>query len=241
MIITIANQKGGVGKTTTAVTLAHGLALNRGNTLLIDLDPQGQCATALGLPQEPGIFNYLIANRPTPDIVRSARDNLEIIPGDSQTAYVQLLWSAQNRPIDYFKHQIKRLLAVFNFILIDTSPSIGGLQERALYAADLVYIPTACDYLSASSVGMTINTIHTIQSPARVNILPTFYDETTKESNLVLSELRSSYLYNLVEPIHRATILRECAAEGLTIWEKDPTSRAAHEYASLVHQIGRLS
>src|SRR5512137_1981096 len=105
--ITIANQKGGVGKTTTAVSLAHGLVLQGKKVLLIDLDPQGQCATILGLKPEPGAFNLLVSELPHKQIVRlTDRTNLYVIMGDKKTATAQTVLSVQRTPISYARQKL---------------------------------------------------------------------------------------------------------------------------------------
>ena len=240
--IAIANQKGGVGKTTTAVTLAHGLALRGKQVLLLDLDPQGQSAVALGLGPESGVFNWLAANRPLAEVTRQARPGLALIPGDKQTAYVQILWAAQNQPIDALARAIKPLRKTgLDFVVMDTSPSVGGMQERALYAADLVVCPTAADFLSADAVAASMATMNQLRGMGwagnLLGILPTFYDEVTTESRANLAEIQAVYPGQILPPIHKATILRTCAAEGKTIWEIDGGSRAGREYSLLVHTV----
>jgi chromosome partitioning protein len=240
--IAIANQKGGVGKTTTAVTLAYGLALRGRNVLLVDLDPQGQCAVALGMATEGGVFQWLVAGRPLGETMRQARPGLGLIPGDKQTAYVQLLWAAQNRAVDALAQFLKPLSRTgLDFVVLDTSPSVGGMQERALYAADLVVIPTATDFLSADAVAATIATMNYNQvhgwTGALLGVLPTFYDAVTTESRKVLADLKELYPGQVLEPIRRRTILRECAAEGKTIWEMDGRSESGEDYARLVYGV----
>ena len=241
VVVTIANQKGGVGKTTTAITLAHGLALKGRDTLLIDVDPQGQAATALGIAAEPGVYNWIAENRPIREVTRQAREHLFIIPGNKQTDIVQQLFQLLKRPADYLKTLLKPVLKSGpKYIIFDTSPSVGGLQERAIFAADLVIVPTATDYLSADAVAQTYATMQeNIQYGWKGGawVLPTFFDETTRESRQTLADLHGIYGGQVLESIHRATILRECAAEGRTIWEKDNHCRAAKEYAKLVYRV----
>jgi chromosome partitioning protein len=242
-IICIANQKGGVGKTTTAVTLAHGMALRGKSVLLVDLDPQGQSAVALGLSPEPCVFNILVAGRPIAENVRFAREHLHILPGDHQTAYAQILLAAQNRGLDYLLQVLRPVRNnKLDTIVFDTSPSVGGIQERALFAAELVIIPTATDFLSADAIARTMTTMqNNVQWGWKGSawILPTFYDDVTHESRQTLADLHETYGNQVLEPIHRATILRECAAEGKTIWEKNSVGqpRAAREYAQLVYKV----
>jgi len=243
-IITIANQKGGVGKTTTAVTIAHGMAIKNRETLLIDLDPQGQCASALGQVQEPGIFNLLAGGQDLADVTRTTgREHLTLIPGDKRTATAQVVLNAEGFELDI----IRRVLhpAVRNgleIVIIDTAPSVGGLQEAALFAADLVIIPTATDYLSTEGVVRILETLKVLKErgwTGRIlGILPTFHDKVTRESQATLQDLSQTFGAELVfRPIHRATILRECVSVGRTIWEIAPRSRAASEYAELVWQV----
>jgi chromosome partitioning protein len=243
-IIVIANQKGGVGKTTTVVSLAHGLAVKGRETLILDLDPQGQCATALGMVHEPGVFNLLAAGQTLADVTRTTgRSQLAIIPGDKRTATAQIVLNAEGFDLDVITSALRPALRNgLDRVVIDTAPSVGGLQEAALFAADLVIIPTATDYLASEGV---VQVMETIQKLARqgwqglvLGILPTFYDEVTRESQATLDDLREAFGADLMlPPIHRATILRECASEGKTVWEIAPGSRAAEEYAQLVWRV----
>ena len=244
VIITIANQKGGVGKTTTAVTLAHGLAVKDRETLLLDLDPQGQCASALGQVQEPGVFNLLAGGQDLADVTRTTgRDYLTLIPGDKRTATAQVVLNAEGFELDIVRQMLRPALKKgLEVVIIDTAPSVGGLQEAALYAADFVIIPTATDYLSTEGVVRVFETLKALINrgwPGRVlGILPTFHDKVTRESQATLKDLSQSFQDDLIfHPIHRATILRECASVGRTIWEIAPRSRAAEEYAELVWQV----
>lgn len=243
--ITIANQKGGVGKTTTAVNLAHGLALSGKRTLLVDLDPQGQCATILGLKPEPGAFNLMVAEQTIEQVARSTdRENLDVILGDRKTATAQTVISLQRAPISY----LSNLLVVpakkerIEYLIIDTSPSVGELQEQALWAADGVLIPCAVDYLASDGVFNIAVTIKRIREEfgwqgSILGILPTFFDQVTRESKATLQDLQKRFSGLMLPPIHRATILRECAVEGKTIFELGATSRAGRQYSDLVQFV----
>lgn len=243
--ITVANQKGGVGKTTTAVNLAHGLVLEGKRVLLIDLDPQGQCAAILGLKPEPGAFNLLVAEQPLASVLRSTdRPNLFVVLGDRKTAVAQTVLNVQRSPITYL-HKKAILPAEqdnMDYIILDTSPSVGELQEQALWAADGVLIPCAVDYLASDGVFNIAATLKRIHEEFKwsgriLGILPTFYDTVTRESKATLLDLQKRFSNLILPPIHRATILRECAVEGKTIFEMDPNSRAAKQYSELVNLV----
>src|SRR5512133_144212 len=170
-VICIANQKGGVGKTTTAVSLAHGLALKGKQVLLIDLDPQGQSATSLGLRPEAGAFYLLTMGDTAPEnafvrqwIRNTGRENLFLIPGDQQTMAAQTVLNAQDKPISSIQQSIRRFgRGSLHYIIFDTAPSVGGIQERAVWASDLVIIPTATEFLSADGVGKVIQMMALLQ------------------------------------------------------------------------------
>lgn len=240
--IAVANQKGGVGKTTTAVNLAHGFALRGYEVLLIDLDPQGHCSTALGRDPEPGVFRLLIADYSLKDVVRTTgRPHLTLLPGDKRTSTAHIALVAEGR---LSRDLLLNILSPaartgLDVCVIDVAPSVSGLQEAALYASDLLIIPTGCDYLSLHGVSSMIETLRTVNSQGGschiVGILPTFYDDQTRESRATVARLKADFgLEMVLAPIHRTTVLKECASRGKTIFEYAPEGRAVREYTGLV-------
>lgn len=254
-VITIHTQKGGVGKTTTAVNLSHGLALAGRSVLLLDLDPQGHAATSLGLRPEEGAY-YLLLMGASPrdtEFVRqwvrdTGRNNLHLIAGDQRTNAAQLVLNAQERSksIDLIRRSLERFIRTdLDYIVIDTAPSVGGIAERALFAADYVLIPTSTEYLATDSVKSTVQMLKTLKTEfswrgSLAGILPTFFHDQLREHRAARDELHAGYTSFVLPPIHRAAILGECPGESKTIFEKDPSSRSAQEYQALVKHILRL-
>ena len=243
--IAIANQKGGVGKTTTAVTLAHGLAIKGKEVLLVDADPQGHCALFLGLAQEPGLFNLLVGEMPLRDVVRTTRrSRLWLLPGNKRSGTAASVLGTEGAGIDTLRNALSGRIdgERLDYIIIDTSPSVGGLQEMALYAADYVVIPVAVDLAAIAGALQLTETVKRLKQSGWkggiFRVVPTFHDEYTRESRENLAELCQRF-GDLVSDyaIHRATVLRECVALGQTIFELDPKSRAAAEYARLVWEV----
>ena len=252
-IITIANQKGGVGKTTTVINLGHGLAMVGKSVLVVDLDPQGQCATSLGMKPEEGAY-YLLTMGMKPQetqfikqyVRNTGRQNLWLIPGDQTTNAAQTVINAREHPISWIREALARFSnnGHLDYIIIDTAPSVGGVQERALWAADLAVIPSSTEYLATDGVKKITRTLVALQREkswqgALIGVLPTMYRERLNEHKASIEELNKGFPGKVLQPIHRATTLSECPGEARTIFEKDPESRSAQEYNSFVKEVLR--
>lgn len=249
-VITIANLKGGVAKSTTAVSLAHGLARKGKDVLLVDFDPQGQAATCLGLHPEPGVF-YLLTMGYGPSetaylrqyIRDTGREHLWLMAGDQTTSAAQVVMQAQNQPVNVVRKALERFMRGGpDYMILDTNPSVGGVMERAIWAADLVLVPTNCQYLSTDSVLKLTELLRVLRSDkgwqgALLGIVPTFYHPQEKEAQAALNDLRAGFGEMVLPTIHRAAVLGECPGESKTIFEKDPDCRAAEEYQWLVNLV----
>jgi chromosome partitioning protein len=256
-IIAICNQKGGVGKTTTATTLAHGLALKGRQVLLIDLDPQGQAAVSLGLRPEPGAYYFLT---PPPgnvvtvkQWVRPARENLWLVAGDASTNASQAQMNASGAPLDYIALQLGQFTkngSRPDYILFDTAPSVGGVQERAIFASHYVIVPAATEYLAADGTRKIFEMMLKMQQekswPGKIaGVLPTMYDQRVAECRTQYQEYQQIFSRALLSVVHDAAIFRECPGQGRTVFEmkldSEQDQRAVNEYQMLVNTVGRLS
>jgi chromosome partitioning protein len=205
---------------------------------------------------EPGTY-YLLTPPPGGVItvkqwLRKGREHLWMIPGDISTNASQALINAEGRPLSYIADQLRPLVKNgmgLDYVLFDTAPSVGGIQERAIWASDLVLVPAATEFLSADGARKICESMMTMQKEKEwkgkiLGILPTFYDEQTRESKTQLDEYRKIFKELVMQPIHRATILRECPAEGRTIFEIEATSdsaqRAVQEYQAVVEHVMKM-
>jgi chromosome partitioning protein len=256
-IIVFANQKGGTGKTTSVINVGDALARAGKRVLIADLDPQGHAAVSLNLDPETCVANWLMHPifNPTalsPEIMNqwirtTSHENLFVLPGNQMTAKAQRLLTIEEKPINYIKDLLPTIRRIgFDYLLFDTPPSTGGLQEMASWAADLAVIVSSLDYLSADGVSGFVEMLKVLHTEKRwtgklAGILPTFYDEQTRTTREQMTNLQAAFRDQVFHPIHRATLLREASAEGQTIYEKDPKSRSAMEYGALALRLSKLT
>lgn len=230
--IAFANQKGGVGKTTTAVNLADGLARAGRRTLLVDLDPQGHVAVALGLEKNPGLYRWICLDEPLEKVITPARPNLDIISSDKRTEKVK----RQITLADFRESILSDLLAGarYDAVLFDMAPSLDVLHINGLVASDWVVIPTRLDALAVDGVKEILLTMGEVaqrgHSFAGYTILPTFFDRTTRETLIQLQEVAKTFGKRVWPPVPQDTRAREAAAYGKTLFEYSPESPAMTGY-----------
>jgi len=218
--ITIANQKGGVGKTTTAVTLAHGLAMCQQRTLLADLDPQGHVAFSLGIEKAPGIYHLIVDEEPIEKVAIPVRDHLDIIPGDKRTEKAKRTVVISNYPTEILGRLFKQ--AEYDVVILDLAPSLDVLHVSALMASDWVIIPTKLDAMAVDGVNEVLRSMSEVVERGHrlgYNILPTFFDRTTNETIVQLEALVETFKDRVWPPIPQDTRAREAPAYGKSLWE----------------------
>lgn len=240
-VFAVANQKGGVGKTTTAVTLAAGLALQGVNTLLVDLDPQGHAAYSLGLEKAPGLYRFLVDSARLADVVTPAGRDLDVLPSDKSTEAAKRYITTLNFRERVISDALKRATD-YKAIFLDLAPSLDVLHVAALVAADFAIIPTRLDSLAIDGVNEVIGTLAEIAAGghplAGFAIVPTMFDRVTKETAQQLTDLAAAFPDNIWPPIPQDTKVREAPAYGQPLWTYAPGTAALVGYQSSNGRIG---
>lgn len=246
-VIAIANQKGGVGKTTTAVNLSASLAAAEQKCLLIDCDPQGNTTGAIGYPKDPArrtLYNALVLNEPLERLILKTQvEGLELLPSDKNLvgAAVELV-SSEGREF-HLKALVNKIRNDYQFIILDCPPALDLLTLNALAAADAVLVPIQCEYLALEGVSELLDTLMRIRrslnpSLAIEGILLTMYDDRTTLSKQVASDLRSffgSQVFNTIIP--RNVRLAEAPSHGKPIMFYDIHSKGADAYFQLAKEV----
>lgn len=236
--LVIANQKGGVGKTTSAINISHYFAMRGKRVLLIDLDSQGHVSTGLNRPKSNGLYKLLVEKENFKQVAIEARPNLFIIPNDHTSIKVEE--SVNNTPFrEYLLNEILQSVTNIDLIILDTPPSTNILHILALVASDFVITPSKMDFLSLDGVGYLLKTINSLSRypsvtpPVFVGVLPTFFDRLTNITRSNLAQLQNSIgEAQILNPIPTDTKIREASSYGMTIWEYAPKSQSAIGYKS---------
>ena len=246
-VICIANQKGGVGKTTTAVNLAASLALEGQRVLLLDLDPQGSASSGVGIrlqPGEPGTYEVILGEETVADVARdSGVAGLRVVAsrGDLVGAEIELV------AVDGREHRLRAALAAehdrCDFVVIDCPPSLGLLTVNGLTAADTVLVPLQCEYYALEGLSALLQTVERIRSSLNANlrlegVLLTMFDSRNTLTHQVADEVRSHLpndLFTTVIP--RNVRLSESPSHGLPAVLYDPVSKGAQAYRSLAREV----
>ena len=266
-IIVLANQKGGVGKTTAAVTIAVGMACRNKRVLVIDLDPQASAGRAFRIPESPAIMNMLMNDVSRLAILRMVRDMVEkpypetdesekpawveylhVLPGDKRTSLARDAFQGQDH-LPLLRERIEQLFfdAGYDYIILDTSPSVGGIQEPAVWAADYLLIPVTPEQGAYDGLSKLLDDVEAMSNLRdglkwQGSLLGVILNEFESNKNLsiqVYEALRNHFGDRLLGPIHRTTYFPQASGAGKSIYEWDPNGRAVKEYNEIIDFILR--
>lgn len=246
-IIAIANQKGGVGKTTTAINLAASLAVLEYKTLLIDADPQANSTSGIGFdPREikASVYECLVNDLGAKEAIRPTETpNLDLLPAHIDLVGAEIEMINLNEREYRMKNVLDAIKDEYDFIIIDCSPSLGLITINALTASDSVIIPVQCEYFALEGLGKLLNTIKIVQN--RLNtaleiegILLTMYDVRLRLSNQVVEEVRNHFTDLVFDTIiQRNTRLSEAPSYGISVIMHDASCKGAINYLNLAREI----
>ncbi len=240
--ICIANQKGGVGKTTTAINLASAIARSGQKTLVIDLDPQCNATTAMG--HRPAETHALVKN----DAIRhhvlaSAEENLSLLPGSRRFQDIDLLAKSENSEASQMVEHLNQGTKGFDCVLIDCPPSLGQLTRTALSACDEVLMPIQCEYFAMEGLTQMIEVIRDVMSTSQGRlqfggILLTMYDHTLELTSEVDNEVREFFGEIVFETvIPRDVSISEAPSHGKSVMDYSPRSRGSRAYIELCMEV----
>ena len=246
-IIAVVNQKGGVGKTTTAVNLAACLSILEHKTLLIDADPQANATIAVGVEEknvEFCIYDTLMGNQYLSDIIKpTGTPNLDVIPSHIDLVGAEIEMVNIDRREYRLRDALQSFKNEYEFIIIDCAPSLGLITVNAMVAADSIIIPVQCEYFALEGLGKLLNTVRIVQNGMNPNlsiegILLTMYDARTAHSNAVVADVKQyckSIVFDTV--ISRNVRISEAHSNSLPIILYDVKSKGTINYLNLAKEI----
>ncbi len=246
-VIAIANQKGGVGKTTTAINLSAALATHALPTLVLDCDPQGNTTSGLGFPKDPArpsLYNALILDASLESLILDGPiENLRLVPSDKGLVGANVELVARDHREQILREKLAPLREKFNYIILDCPPALDLLTLNALVAADSVLIPIQCEYFALEGVSELLDTMIRVRRThnpklAVEGILLTMFDERTNLSHQVRDDLKDFFgdqVFNIMIP--RNVRLAEAPSYGKPVIAYDPECRGAESYLQLAKEV----
>ncbi len=242
--VAVANQKGGVGKTTTAINLGAALARRGRRVLVVDLDPQANATSGLGVAKEPpGTYELLIEGVEARSVVRPTSEaGLDVIPSRSDLAGAEVELVAMMAREFRLRRALEPIAGAYDYIFVDCPPSLGLLTVNALTAADEVLVPVQCEYLALEGLSHLMGTVDLVRrhlnGGLRVSgLLLTMYDARTNLSQQVVDEVRAHFPQTFATVIPRNVRVSEAPSHGLPLCAYDPRSAAARAYEALADEV----
>jgi chromosome partitioning protein len=248
--IAVINQKGGVGKTTTAVSLAHGLALQGRRVLLFDMDPQGNATAALGVEKfttNPSSYEFLLNDGVPPPPTRTRHTHIDLYPANISLvgAEIQLVKRGENRMNSALSTALDKANTPYDFILFDTPPSLGLITINILAASDYALVPVQAEYLALEGLSMLLETLEQVRQTLNPNLkllgcVLTMADLRTNLTQEVIRDLRTNLgddVFNTLIP--RTVRLSECPSHGKTIFEYERWGMGARAYEAFTAELLR--
>ena len=241
-IISVANQKGGVGKTTTAINIASGLAKSGRSALVIDVDPQ--CNATSGLGVEPAQRHPLLAGKPLAgEVAETSQEGLFVLPGSQSLADADALSASNRQRASTLRQQLHGELSRFDYVLIDCPPSLGQLTRASLGASSELYIPIQCEYFAMEGLSQIIELAR--HAKAKDNhkleiggIVLTMYDPALDLANEVVNEVRQYFDETVFDSlIPRDVNISEAPSHGVSVLDYAPRARGARAYTELVMEV----
>ncbi|MCF6515210.1 AAA family ATPase [Lactobacillus sp. S2-2] len=246
-VISLANQKGGVGKTTTAVNLGANLATLGKKVLLIDADAQGNATSGVGVEKSKinhDVYDVLVNEAPIDDVVITTKhDNLDVVPATIQLAGAEIELTPQMARETRLKAAIKDVEDRYDYILIDCPPSLGLITINAFTASDTLLIPVQSEYYALEGLSQLLNTIKLVQKHFNPTleiegVLLTMFDSRTKLSNQVANEVKGFFKEKVYDTyIPRNVRLSEAPSYGMPIIDYDPSSKGSKVYMELTKEV----
>jgi len=241
-VLAVFNHKGGTGKTTTAVHVAAGLAARGAKVLLVDADGQGNVGASLGLEAERSLYHVLVMGLPFEQARVAARPNLDVIVANETLAAAELYIAGQRNRDRVMATRLARAREIYDYVIVDCSPSLSLLNQNALVLADAVLCPVACDYLSLIGIRQVVRTVKHVNKILNhpVNfwgVLPTLFDSRARICNEALDTLKKNFRDVCLDPIHFAIKVKEAPSVGKTLFEYAPNSSAAGDYWRVIERL----
>jgi chromosome partitioning protein len=241
-VIAISNLKGGIGKTTTVVNVGAGLALRGTRVLLVDTDAQGNLAMALGVQPKRTLYDVLVDGADVAACLTPARPNLDLLAADATLLGAQPVIAKRPDWSRALSLALRPIIPQYDVIIIDSAGSLTPLNVNALVCASDVIAPTTVEHFSIKSLELLFSQVSRVKgNNASIRmIVPTLYDPRMRQSGEILANLQKQYGALVTPPIRVNVRLSEAPAQGQTIYEYDPRSRGAADYATLVEHIARV-